>query len=378
MNWERVTLWTALGLAPAAFLARHAFSPGAPQAPVQGLLLVGMVGIIAHGANWLVAAACRIASIIGVSHLVIGLTVVAVGTSAPEIAASLLAGFEGHGDIAVANVVGSNVFNICFILGGVAVLSKGGLRTDRDLIVRDTPLLLLGTLLMFAFVGGLPGTPEPGPAGGFFPVLLNRKLERLEGIVMAAILVGYLVRLYLARDPGAEPEDDFGEYQPSDIFWLLLGLVAVVGGCRVLVGEAAIVDGQLQGYGALWFAKLWDVPEHVVGITLIAAGTSAPELVVSLVAALRGAIGLSAGNLVGSDIFNFYGVIGLSGMLLQPPAASPVMVSAPLVVGVAAPIFVVALTLFFMWTGRRISRMEGVALLLLGAVRWTVDLALGG
>lgn len=378
MNWERATLWTALVLSPVMFLARDAVPRGAPQAIVQTLLLVGMVGIIAHGANWLVDAACRIASVLGVSHLVIGLTVVAVGTSAPEIAASLLAGFDGHGDIAIANVVGSNVFNICFILGGIAVLSKQGLATERDLLRRDGPLLLLGTVLVFVFVGSLPGGGDATVTGaGFWPVPFNRRLERLEGLLLIVMLLSYLLRLYLTRDRSGAFESQFGEYRPTDLPLLLVGLVAVVGGCRVLVGEADVIDGSLQGYGALWFAKLWGVPEHVVGITLIAAGTSAPELVVSLVAAMRGAIGLSAGNLVGSDIFNFYGVVGLSGLLLQPPAADPVSVSAPLVVGIAAPILVVAITLFFMWTGRSISRLEGGLLLLMGAARWVIDFALG-
>lgn len=380
MNWERASLVAALGLAPTAYFGRSWVPDGVVLGLVQLLLLVAMVTIIAHGATWLVDSACRTASVLGVSHLVIGLTVVAIGTSAPEIAASLLAGYEGHSDIAVANVVGSNVFNICFILGGVSLLARYGLPTDRSLLSRDAPMLLLGTILVYLFVGGLPGTTMPPPTVDFWPRLLNLKLERGEGLILLAMLVGYLVLLYRTRAQGPEADDDeaaFGEFKPWDLGLLLVGLVAVVGGCRVLVGEAQVIDGQLEGYGALWFARLWGVPEHVVGITLIAAGTSAPELVVSLVAAARGAMGLSAGNLIGSDIFNFYGVIGLAGVFLQPPGSAPVIVSLPLVAGIVAPIGVVLITLLFLWTGRRISRPEGAFLLALGVVRWVIDFSLG-
>lgn len=342
---------------------------------IQLLLMVAVVVAIANGADWLVDSACRIAEAFGVSHLVIGLTIVAFGTSAPEIAASLLAGFAGKGDIAVANVVGSNVFNICFILGGVALLLPGGLHIDRPLLVRDTPMLLAGTALVFLFVGGLPGTELPRTPPGLMPQLLNLRLEQGEGIILVGMLVVYLIQLYArAQASEHEEEDSFGKATPRDFPMFLLGLVFVVGGCHLLVGQAELVDGQVRGYGALWFARVWEVPDHIVGITIIAAGTSAPELVVSFVAAARGAFGLSAGNLVGSDIFNFYGVLGLSGLLLQPPGAMPVVVSPGLIAGVAAPVVVVMLTLTFMATGQRVSRREGLALVVLGLARWAVDI----
>ncbi|MDD9942767.1 MAG: hypothetical protein OXU20_17130 [Myxococcales bacterium] len=373
MDWGRISLWVPLIAAPIAFFARSTVSQGAEAMLVQVALMVSLVAIIAHGANWLVTAACRIAAVLGVSHLVIGLTIVAIGTSAPEIAASLVAGFQGNGDVAVANVVGSNVFNICFILGGVAAIARTGLTTGQALLVRDTPVLLLGTALVFLFVGGLPGVQPPTEAARFWPQLLNLRLERAEGVILLGVLTAYLLRLYARREAQAADDGDFGQYSISDLPLLLVGLLAVVVGCRALVGEATVVDGVVRGYGALWFARVWDVPDYVVGITIIAAGTSAPELVVSFVAALRGAFGLSAGNLVGSDIFNFYGVLGLSGLLLQQPAAPPVAISPQLVAGVLAPMLVVLCAGLFMWTGRRISRLEGGFLVLLGLLRWAYD-----
>jgi len=348
-------------------------------------LAVSVIGLIAVGADWLVDAACRIAQALGVSHLVIGLTIVAFGTSAPEVAASLVAGFQGNGDITVANVVGSNIFNLCFILGGVAALVRGGLQTDRALVARDAPILLVGTALLFVFLGQLPGIDMDGE-GSFLPRPLNLRLEAFEGLILLACLATYLTVLYRSRrgiSALSEAEqrasvEAFGAARRSDPLLMLLGLACVIGGCHVLVGHAEEVEGQLLGHGALWFARLWDVPDYVVGVTIIAAGTSAPEFVVSLVAAARGAHGLSAGNLIGSDIFNMFGVVGLAGILLQEPMAPPVTLSAAVVPSLAALSAVVLLTLMMMRSGFRVTRIEGVVLVLIGCARWVMDFAYRG
>lgn len=370
---------SAAALGPACLLALlFGWLPGLAMA-MQVTLMVAVVVAIANGADWLVDSACRIAAAFGVSHLVIGLTIVAFGTSAPEIAASLLAGFAGKGDIAVANVVGSNVFNICFILGGVAILLPAGLKIDPPLLRRDAPMLLLGTLLVFLFAGGLPGVARPTEPAGFMPELLNLRLERAEGIVLLVLLAAYLILLYTRGqkqgDDSGDEEGGFGTATAKDYPLFVVGLLFVVGGCHLLVGRAEVLDAGVRGFGALWFAQRWGVPDHIVGITIIAAGTSAPELVVSFVAAARGAFGLSAGNLIGSDIFNFFGVLGLSGALLQLPVAAPVLLSPALVAGVAAPVAVVVVTMVFMRTGMCVSRREGMALVVLGLARWAGDIA---
>lgn len=366
----------------------------------QGILLISVVYVIAIGADWLVESATRIARRLGVSDLVIGLTIVAFGTSAPELAASLSAGFQGNGDIAVANVVGSNVFNLCFILGGVALLTKGGLPADRDLIIRDGPVLLAGTLLLFLFIGGTSSSAAPPAAGSGWFQPLNLRLERGEGFILVGALAAYLFVLYrvfragLAKrvhatvptadeqassageaTEGATSDDTQTEGSRPGYDWLLLlvGLCAVVGGCHLLVGSATVSGGSVTGHGALWFARMWGVPDYIIGVTIIAAGTSAPEFIVSLVAASRGSFGISAGNLLGSDIFNMFGVLGVSGVLIQQPIGPPVSVSPAVIPSLVALTGVVAISIFFMWTGRRVSRLEGLALILIGVGRWYMD-----
>lgn len=364
--------------------------PLGAQVGLQLLLALAVITLISHGANWLVDSACRIAAKLGVSHLVIGLTVVAFGTSAPEVAASLLSGLGGHGDLAVANVVGSNIFNLCFILGSVALLLRGGLITDRALVVRDGPMLLVGTLLLYVFVGSAPWPMRlpPLPWSDFWPMPFNRRLERAEGLVLVGMFVAYLVSLYRTRLAGttgvealAEAEPDFedtsfGKFTVWDVPLFLIGLATVVGGCQLLVGHGEWVGGAVHGHGALWFARVWDLPEYVVGVTIVAGGTSAPELVVSLVAARRGAFGLSAGNLIGSDLFNFYGVLGMAGLLLQRPLAYPVAVGPEMAAAMVWPCLIVLIVWLFMRTQMRVSRLEGLCLVLLGIARWAGDLGL--
>ena len=367
--------------------------------PLQTLLMVAVMYLIAVGADGLVDAASLIAKSFGVSDLIIGLTVVAFGTSAPEIAASLVAGFQGKGDITIANIVGSNVFNICFILGGVALLVRGGLHIERELLLRDGPVLLTGTVLLFLFVGAWPGATQlPHTDLSKFELfgLFDLRLQWLEGLLLFLALVVYLYFLFrimrtsrraqkeqrqaalAAKGDDASGGDDKIEEEGEQAGWrdyvlLLVGLVLVVGGSHFLVGHVDADPSSLQGFGALWFARMWDIPDYVVGVTIVAAGTSAPEFVVSLVAASRGNFGMSAGNLLGSDIFNMFGVVGLAGLVLQPPLAPPVSVSVAVVPSLLALSAVILLTIFFMWTGRRISRFEGAILVLIGVGRWVMD-----
>ncbi len=386
-RWMLVGSLLLTGLA--WLVSSRGWLPGAAAYLPQTVLVIGVMYLIAVGADWLVDSSSAIARAMGVSDLVIGLTVVAFGTSAPEMAASLVAGFQGKGDITIANVVGSNVFNICFILGGVALLVKGGLHIDRELLVRDGPVLLTGTVLLFLFVGANPfGPPPPPPDPGTVELfhLLNLRLEFLEGAILMTALVVYLYALYRvlkkarkeqkraieAGEKIAEEHADTGSTL-SHVPMLLLGLAFVVGGCHLLVGHGDLIDGQVQGFGALWFARMWEIPDYVVGVTIIAAGTSAPEFVVSLVAASRGAYGISAGNLLGSDIFNMFGVVGLAGLILQPPLALPVTVSAAVVPSLLALSGVIVVTIFFMWTGRRVARSEGLILIFIGVGRWVLD-----
>ena len=288
------------------------------------------VGVIAKGASWLVDSASKIAKRLGISELVIGLTILALGTSAPEFAVSILAALKGSGNIAIGNIVGSNIFNLGFILGGTAIIHS--LKTSRIVIVRDGFFLLFGTFLLLFFLWDLT-------------------LTRFEGGVLFSLLILYLVYLYVKREP-LEAEQEMGKMLWWDPLMLILGLV------MVLIGAHFMVESAIN------LARYMGVSEWVIGATVIAAGTSAPEFATSLAAALRSRYGMSVGNLIGSDIFNLFGVLGVAGILNNIP------VSLDARMHLVFLSLMVALVLVFMRTGWVVSRREGYILVMIGLVRW--------
>ncbi|MFC7028697.1 calcium/sodium antiporter [Halomicroarcula sp. GCM10025324] len=299
------------------------------------VLFVG-VAIVAlwFGADQFVTGASRVAKRLGIPGLVIGLTVVAFGTSAPEFAVTLDAAFSGQPDISVANVVGSNVINLGFILGGVALVQA--LATSQTLVRRDGLLLVVSTALLLGLV-------------------LDGRLGRLEGALLFVLLVGYLVVLVrLGSDRvTAAVDDSFG--------WLDAG--RLVGGLALVVG-----GGHLLVLSAVDIAQAVGVSQWVIGITVVATGTSLPEFATSLAAARQGRMGLSAGNLVGSSLFNILGVLGLAA-LVTPLSVGPVAVeSTAWLLGI-----VVLVTVLF-YTDETLSRLEGGLLVALNGVNWALSL----
>ncbi len=285
------------------------------------------------GAQWLVDAASRIARLFGISELVIGLTVIAFGTSAPEFAVTILSALEGSPNISVGNVVGSNIFNLGFILGGVAIVHQ--IRTTPKLVYRDGLFLLSMVLLLLLFLKDLI-------------------LTRIEGSVLFLLLfIGYL---FWGRD--VEMEDtQVAKGTKKDFVLLILGLSMVVGGSNLLVDSARAI------------ALTLGISEWVTGVTIVAAGTSAPEFVTSLVASLKGRYGISAGNLIGSDIFNLVGVLGLAGMIrplhIDPTATGSLYMLVGMILAV----------ILLMRTGWKLTRIEGAFLFTFGLIRWIIDLA---
>lgn len=294
------------------------------------LIILLCIVVIAKGAIWLVDSAVKIARRLGISELVIGLTIVAIGTSAPEFGVTILAAMRGMGDISVGNIVGSNIFNLGFILGGIAAIQ--GLKTDKKVIYRDGVFLFFGTLLLTDFLWDLT-------------------LWRVEGVILFALLLGYLGFLYWKKEK-FKIETRAGQLRWSDPLLLLSGMGMVLGGSHFLVESA--VD----------LAKVMGVSEWIIGATIVAAGTSAPEFATSLVAVLRGHPGISIGNLIGSDIFNLFGVLGLAG----------IMRNLPVDIGARSNLIMLAMMVFvvlvFMRTGWRVSRREGIVLVSLGLARW--------
>jgi cation:H+ antiporter len=294
------------------------------------LFLAGLTGLVAGG-ELLVRGAARLGSATGIPPLVVGLTIVAFATSAPELAVSIQAGLTGRPDIAVGNVVGSNIFNVLFILGVSAVVVP--LVVSARLVRLDVPIMIAVSVLLLLLA--LDGT-----------------LSRIECALLAFLLAGYItmqVALSRSADAAADSADlQTGGGTLRNLLYILFGVGMLVLGARWLVA-AAITIAEVLGF-----------TELVIGLTVVAAGTSMPELATSIIAGMRGQRDIAVGNVVGSNIFNVLAVLGLAGMV--SPAGIPVSVAAvtmdiPVMVAVA----VLCLPIFF--SGRAISRGEGLVFL---------------
>jgi len=300
------------------------------------MLIVGLV-LLVIGADLLVKGAARLASNFGVPALVIGLTVVAFGTSAPELAVSVKAAYSGQAELAIANVVGSNIFNLLFILGLAALISP--LIISHQLIRQDVPIMV-GVSLVAVLM------------------CLDGNINKIEAAILALGLVSYTWFLfYQGKQQGVDVSD--GEVEEmlkanvpmwQNILLVIAGLVLLVLGARWLVQSA------------IELATMWGVNEAVIGLTIVAAGTSLPEVVTSVVATLRGQRDIAVGNVVGSNIFNILCVLGLSGLVSPMPLLAGEQLAGfdlPVMLAVAA----LCAPLFFI--GSVLSRVEGVLFLVL-------------
>jgi cation:H+ antiporter len=298
------------------------------------LILLLSVLFLWKGADNLVDSASKIAETFGISDLVIGLTVVAFGTSAPEFAVTIDAALKQKADISVGNIVGSNIFNLGFILGTVAVIKS--IESTKKLVYRDGIFMILVTLLLLVF-------------------FLDNNLSRYEGIILMTILLLYLVFLFIKKEPIDEERIVHEPATWKDWVMLPLSITAVILGGHYLVSSASFL------------AQTAGISNWVIGVTIVAAGTSAPEMATSLAAVLKGKHGMSAGNLIGSDLFNILGVLGLAGTL-NPMEINPNAYSSLLMLT-----GMVTLVIIFLRTGWLLSRTEGFILLGIGIARWVVD-----
>ncbi|WP_224332768.1 sodium:calcium antiporter [Haloprofundus halobius] len=344
-----------------------------PSQVVDVAVIVVSILALWAGARLFVDAAVSAARRLGLSELTIGLTVVAVGTSSPEIAVSLEAALEARPDIAVGNVVGSNIFNIAVILGVVTLVQW--LPISRELVKRD------GVAVLATAVLGVV-------------VLLDGVVSRLEGVALVALFGAYLYVLFRlspdvpdlpdpadlpppivgAADGGGEVADGdssttdgedsttppvgggHAEFGLREAALLVVGLALVVGGGQLLIDSATSL------------ARAVGISEWVIGATIVAAGTSSPEFAVSLVSLKRGQAGVSVGNVLGSNIFNFLFILGLAATITPLSVAGPAFEGALWLFGLTA-LLVAAL-----WSGRRLSRPEGGLLVGSEAVRWLSSL----
>ncbi|MFC7336396.1 calcium/sodium antiporter [Haloferula chungangensis] len=277
------------------------------------------------GAELLVRGGVGVALRLGLTSLVVGLTVVAYGTSSPELIVSVKAAFIGQSGIAVGNVVGSNIFNIAVILGLASLIKP--IAVNATAMRRDAPVMLGVTVLGIL-------------------VLLDSTIQRWEGVLL--FLSSVIYTWWVVRDArkNSEPSDDA---KPMKL-WVAIGFV--MAGLGVLaLGSQLLVDN------AVFMARTWGVSEAVIGLTIIAAGTSMPELATSVVGAIRGHSDISLGNVIGSNIFNILFVLGLASIIhpIHAQGLSWTDQGALLLSAIAL--------LPFMWSGRQIGRSEGLILL---------------
>lgn len=308
-------------------------------------LVVISILFLWKGSDWVVTSASNIAHAFGVSDLVIGLTIVALGTSAPEFAVTISAVIAGKTDISVSNVVGSNIFNLGFILGGTA--SFYAIATSPKVVYRDGFFLIFVTILLSFFLFGqqflTPNVNSPGA------------MTRLEGGILLVLFVGYLTMLFIKK------EDISEEIAHESLSWkdgvlLIAGLAGVVYGGHLLVESASNV------------ARYFGVSDWVIGVTIVAAGTSAPELATSIMALVRGKHSMAIGNLIGSDLFNLLGVLGLAAVIKHP-----LLVSAEAKGSMYMLVGMVVLVVIFMRSGWKVTRWQGATLVIINLIRWTYD-----
>lgn len=301
------------------------------------LLFLGGLALLVVGANLLVRGASRLALSFGISPLVVGLTIVAFGTSAPEVAVSVGAVLDGRTDIALGNVVGSNILNVLFILGLSAVIAP--LVVDLQVIRQEVPIMLGASLLLLLLT-------------------LDGGVSVLEGALLVALLAAYTVFLVVqSRRETRAARQEYGDSVSGarggerQGHWVVHAALIAVGLAALVYGSDLLVEA------AVAFARAIGVSDVVIGLTIVAAGTSMPEVATSLAAALRGERDIAVGNVVGSNTFNILGCVGLSGLaagdagLVMAPSLLTFDVWVMLAVALAClPVFI---------TGRGIARWEG-------------------
>jgi len=307
------------------------------------LLIVGLFALV-KGADLFVDGSSGLARHFRVPGIIIGLTIVACGTSAPELAVSTSAAIQGSNEIALSNVVGSNIFNLLMVLGICAIIHP--VPVDRAIMKRDFPISIVVSLavLILSCLQGMLST-------NLFSLKMSDTagvVSRWEGFLLLGVFILYMVLLIIdaRRHPDTEKEE-----KAKPVIWcigmILIGLALIIGG------------GQAVVYSAKEIARAAGLSETLIGLTIVAAGTSLPELVTSIVAARKGETGLAVGNVIGSNLFNMMFILGLSA------AIHPVAVNMASFYDMIILIVITLLALLFSFTKRNVSRPEGIIMVCL-------------
>lgn len=308
-----------------------------PDLVLDVLLLTLGVGVLYYGAEWLVRGAARLAASLGVSPIVVGLTVVSFGTSAPELVVCAVAALGGNPGLAIGNVLGSNLANIGLILGLTSIVRP--LEVHARVVWREAPLMLLVTAALY-------------------PLLWDTELTRGDGVLLLLALTAYLLFVFQSvEDEAPEILDEYEDYMkastaetalihPPDLFWILAGSACLV------LGGYCIVEGAVQ------VASSFGLSQVMIGLTVVAVGTSLPELATALVAAARKEADIAVGNVIGSNIFNVAAILGTTAVL------EPIRIPAGVLTRELPAVLVLSALLFpLLRTGWKISRFEGAILL---------------
>jgi len=299
-------------------------------------LIIGLAGLI-YGAEWLVTGSANLARRLGVSQMVIGLTVVAIGTSTPELAVSVIAALAGRTDVAVGNIVGSNIANLGLILGMTAVVRA--IPIQRNTITKDIPVMIAAAIAAAFFardgmIGRLDAALLLAGCAAYLGLLLRAEMQ-------SPAVSGEEIQVF---DP---PQDRPRMVLATDLLRCAGGIITLVVGARLLVASAT------------FFARSLGLSDLVIGLTVVAIGTSLPELATSFMAARRGHSDLALGNVIGSNVLNLLLIMGLTAAIHPLPASSGMLAfEIPVMVVISIALLPLALR------GRRIFRSEGVLLLI--------------
>ncbi len=293
------------------------------------LLVMGFVMLI-KGADWFVEGASKIADRFGIPQLVIGLTIVAMGTSAPEAAVSIASALKGSAEITIGNVLGSNILNVLIILGLTAVVRA--IAVQKSTIKYEIPFTVFVTVLL-----GVLG-------------LADGTISRLEGIILWAFFILYLLYLFKMAKDGQQEAEETQKEEKRDPMWKLVFLV-IIGVVLIVFGSDVSVDA------ATALAKIFGMSERLIGLTIVALGTSLPELVTSVTAAIKGKADIAVGNIVGSNVFNILFVVGTTALI------TPVAYSANFMVDTITAVVAMVLLFVCVLPKKKLGRPAGIIML---------------
>lgn len=298
------------------------------------LLIVGFV-LLMKGADWFVDGASKIADKFGIPHIVIGLTIVAFGTSAPEAAVSISAALKGSVDLAISNVLGSNIMNVLLILGLSSIIYP--LAVKKSAIKFDIPFVFVVSVLMLV-CGAMDGN-----------------VGRVDGLIFWVLLISYLIYMIRLTKKSQEASEDFEPAGENDKIWKLL-LLIIVGGVMIVAGSDVTVDAASN------IATEFGMDERLIGLTIVAFGTSLPELVTSCIAAKKKETDIAVGNIVGSNLFNILFVLGTSAVI------TPVTYKTEFIFDNVVAVLVMVVLWLFVFRKQKLNRAGGIIMLVMYAV----------